>query len=286
MEVGTQTSQESNEEGFVDLVASKYKLLRALYPDKELTFTELSKIVDKKILSDSQKPLKDAGLIELLEKKRKETGRSNKFFKLTLDGVKILSCIIRLRGTPHPHSIPSEKFLEDALLLLKEDKTQDLAADQIQMIPRETRVSANSALFLYIQNNLMDLKSDHVKSVLLLSLQSVLRYSELESRENIIGKVMNIVKQNALEHPKERSGAISQLIIKEFFINELLYENLETQYLDAIKTGTVSVDSIEGLIIDKFPDKKIELRGKLLEKLIKADYVVSQRIKRAFNRLY
>ena len=47
-----------------------------------------------------------------------------------------------------------------------------------------------------------------------------------------------------------------------------------------------SVGSIGSLIIDNFPEKKMELRGKLLEILIKTDSELSQRIEKEFNRFY
>ena len=160
------------------------------------------------------------------------------------------------------------------------------AADQIQLIARETRVPANSMLFTYLQNNLTNIGSNHVKSVMLLTLESILQYSDAKSREIIAGKVFDVLKVTALEQPDERPGILAQNIVNEFYPGEADYEAIEAEYLESLTASSGSTQHLREILVQRFPEKKIELRGKLLEKLSKANDDLSKRIEHEFVSLY
>jgi hypothetical protein len=291
--VDTVSNQTSHQEEFIKLVASNYRLLKSLYPDKELSFTQLSNKIDKSVISTSKESLEKEKLITIYDKVNEKTGRVNKMLKLTADGQRIVTYIIRLSGINQPYEESNENLIRDALSFIpktvpkdaKEKLIADLAVDQIQLITKETSVNPNSMLFTYIHTTLNVLKYDHMKAILLLSLLQILQNSEGETREIIAGKVLQSVEK--AQESNERSGEIARQILKDYFPEELFFENLKTKYLDAVKKEEYSQAHLVGnLIIQKFPDKKIEIRAELLKLLSEASIEHAQHISGLFSQFH
>jgi len=88
----------SDAQELLKLAASRYVVLMALFPDEEMTQSELAKEtrVDKGNLSEYVKDLKEQGLIALEERKALQDGRKRSCYRLTADGKEILGTVERI----------------------------------------------------------------------------------------------------------------------------------------------------------------------------------------------
>jgi DNA-binding MarR family transcriptional regulator len=277
------------EEGrFIKLVASHFTVLRPLYPNKELSFMNLAKIsgVDEANLSRKVRLLKKEGLINV-RKINEKTSRPYSAITLTTDVQRLIQSVIKIKGLQNtPPALVEERYLEEAILLLTETGVQSLAADQIQIISRDSVVPSGSQFFKFIGRNLLDEKLDAVRSVILLSLQNILRNSSYEARQKIAEKVLRTLRAVKDKFPRERPGIVAQEILDEFFLDDVSYEVLSQEYIKRIIDRSDQGNSLRNRLLDRFPEMKIDLRSRLLKEYSKADSESRMRIESEFIALY
>jgi len=278
----------AREMSFIKMVAARYAVLRPLYLDQEYSFMKLSEIsgVNEANLSRYLEKLKEEGLINVKRVKIKGK-RGHQVISLSTDVKRIIQCVVSLRGdeTALPF-IPDLKYIDGTLPLLKEAHVQSLAADHIQVISRNFIVSENSRFFSFLgKKEVMD-NIRPVAAILLLSLKNMIRNSTYESRKTIEKKVMPFIEFVKEEMREERAGIVAQEILNEFYMDKASYEDLTKEYIDGILNGSKLVSSIRKRLVDRFPERKIDLRSRLLKHYSESDHEARLRIESEFVALY
>ena len=272
----------------IKMVAARYTILRPLYLDREYSFMKLSEIsgVDEANLSRYIRALNEEGLINIDRVKVKDK-RGHQVISLTTDVKRIIQCVISLWGneTALPF-IPDLKYIDDSLDLLKDAHVQRLVADHIQATSRNFIVPTNSRFFSFLgKKEVMD-SIRPVAAILLLSLKNILRNSTYDSRKTIENKVMPFIEFVKEEMREERAGIVAQEILNEFYLDKASYEDLTKEYFDGILNGSKLVSSLRKRLVDRFPERKIDLRSRLLKHYSESDNETRLRIESEFVALY
>lgn len=276
------------EKSFIKMVAARYAVLRPLYLDREYSFMKLSEIsdVNEANLSRYIEKLKEEGLIHINRVKVKGK-RSHQVISLSTDVKRVIQCVVSLRGnTTILPLIPELNYLDENLDLLKDAQVQSLVADHIQVISRTFIVPTNSRFFSFLgKKEVMD-NIRPVAAILLLSLKNMIRNSTYESRKTIEKKVMPFIEFVKEEMREERAGIVAQEILNEFYMDKASYEDLTKEYIDGILKGSKLVSSLRKRLVDRFPERKIDLRSRLLKHYSESDHEARLRIESEFVALY
>jgi DNA-binding MarR family transcriptional regulator len=277
----------AREMSFIKLVAARYAVLRPLYLDREHSFMKLSEIsgVDEANLSRYIGKLDEEGLIKT-RKVESEGKRDHTGISLSTDVKRVIQCIVSLRGfkTALP-LIPNLKHIDGNLSLLKKASVQALTADHIQATSRNYIVPANSRFFSFLGNkDVMD-SIRPVAAILLRSLKNMIRNSTYDSRKTIEKKVMPFIEFVKKEMREERAGIVAQEILNEFYLDKASYEDLTKEYFDGILNGSKLVSRLRKRLVDRFPERKIDLRSRLLKNYSESDNETRLRIESEFVAL-
>jgi hypothetical protein len=266
----------------IKLVSSNYKVLKTLFPYKKLSFSDLSKHIDRGHLSRSKDNMEKNGLINIIVE-YSNSGKKTTFFELSLIGRKIVNFFSNLYGVQVSMDTYNEEHMANALALISKEKTRSLALDQIQLISRKSTIPPLSVFFRFIQGNLASMKEEQTRVVLLLTIQNILRNPETRIAA-IISKIEAPILHIADEYQSERSGKEAKRIIENFFI-EHTYESLKEQYLIAL-TIDQPVVFLRNLLLEKYPENKVDIRNELLTLLETAEGNLDDVIKNEFTQFY
>ena len=88
------------------------------------------------------------------------------------------------------------------------------------------------------------------------------------------------------EMREERAGIVAQEILNEFYMDKASYEDLTKEYIDGILKGSKLVSSLMKRLVDRFPERKIDLRSRLLKHYSESDNETRLRIESEFVALY
>jgi DNA-binding MarR family transcriptional regulator len=273
----------SNEASLIKLVASRYQILRPLYPDQEYSFTNLIEIsgVDQGNLSRYLKSLNNQGLVKITKQK----GQS--MISLTIDVRRLIETIIELRGPSiEPHLQSGEKHLEEAIELLWLPDVMRLASDQIQILSKKTFVPPNSSYFNFIEEQILKERFDPVRSVLLISLKNILQNHNYEGRQIIGKKILPTIQTISTMFQGQRPSIIATEILDKYYLDYTSYETLNKEYIIRVLEGSDKNHNLRKLLTERFPRKKLELRSQLLQKYVTANPDERIRIESELTALY
>jgi hypothetical protein len=86
--------------------------------------------------------------------------------------------------------------------------------------------------------------------------------------------------------PNERAGRIAQDIINEFYLDKATYEDLAKQYNENIVKGSKLIKGLRNRIVERFPERQIDLRHRLLKLYSESNNQVRKIIESEIFALY
>jgi len=276
------------EEKFIRLVASRYPILRALYPVRTFPFMELSvhSGVEKSNLSGYIKNLDEEGIVSV-EQTKGPRSRSRSMISLMPDTRRLIECVTHLRGKrKSPNILQDTQILDKNIPLLEKKRIQSLVADHLVLISRGWKVQSKSKFYDFVGERILEEQFKPVVPTVLSALQNMIKYSNTDERSIIKGKVLEALLNIRDDTGEERSGIVAQNILDEFAWDEENYETLAGQYISNVEKGSEVIPFLRRRIVERFPERKTDLRDRLIELAADADESIIRRIENEFTQLH
>jgi DNA-binding MarR family transcriptional regulator len=244
--------------------------------------------IDSGNLSGKVKTLADNGVIAI--QKKKVNGRTRSFINLTPETAKLIECVINLKNEKQLPTLTDIKYIDHMLDNLLNENIQILTANHIQRISHTHRIPVESSFYKFIGNkkNIDQLKP--VLSIVLLALHGMIRNSDEKSRVIIKDKVLGSITTIRDTLPQERPGIIAQKILNEFHWDFLPVKTLVDRYIRLLQElpeeEFKQVHLLCEQIIQRYPDQKMETRGRLIKLAKESGEFIRERIENEFTRWY
>lgn len=290
------------------MVYNRFEILKALYPDREYTMTDLSGIagIDLGNLSKQINGTKKiVGLLEVelpsgetlidVREEERERGRPLKYVKLTEAGRKIISPMIEaLRPKLKKKELADIEeidFYLDKMNAPSNDEVLKMAAEQFMTLCGEYIVTHHKRVLPFLKEKLEDSKYKLVHVNLLYSLhlivqnthEKVLSETKLKFEEPLKELASNIALEQSSDGSTLRLYAIETLL--DILGREDAPQVLMNLYTDGIRERSKLIGEMRSMMLSRYPGKEFEVRKALFEMLKDPREDVRRRIRDQIREL-
>jgi DNA-binding MarR family transcriptional regulator len=272
----------NSEKEFIEVVYRRYDLLRQLYPKKTKSTKEMLETLNISKGNFSKK-LQDLKAHELVEVSTEVsgTGRPPQSISLAHDGREILKKIIELKSPSQSQEqlpkLPDLTLMYQCLdLFAQEDlDLKQLAADEFQLLTQRYHIILETQFFKLFKKIIKDKTNNAILHTLLNSLLNIIKNSDSETRNKIDSElgyaIFTLNNASRESHIFKVIEEITIDLIKSKSKPSLLFE----RYLSLMKKNPEQIGDVRTLILKNVsPEKKTELRIRLLQEFKEADQAI------------
>ncbi len=283
-----------DEKNLLKILSQNYEVLMSLYPDSELSLSEVSKLtkINEGTLSRSTPILEGSGLIESRSEGVKR-GKPKKIIKLTSLSLRLVTLMREALSSRQYEGEPVDLVLIDEYVKLLSSNnidTREHATNRIEEKSRIYKFPIDSPFHTFLKGNIFNAEFGDVVGPLLRSLSNMIRNSDPKERweiDRMYREDLLKLSAKAVEsdiQARNRFTAVEAL--SELLPFEDTYSFLKKTYLKSVEENSSYTDSVLLLLSSRYQGREVDLERALIQLLDRPDKDLRDRVGKELSRFH